>query len=349
VSVVWAVGDADERHVVEQAQDSAASTLLDYMRRHCPLVRDRGEPQLAKDVLVIAVNHHTSRQTEAQAERGIAPDPQLHTHLLWLMAERDDGRLCAIYRDGIWKNRIEWEAAYHCALATELPRAGFPIHRMIGNGGRYFEIDGIPEQLTKRWSGRSVEVTERMDALAAEFLERYGREPTQVELRRAVVRSRRRKTVTAKTDLRHYWRGVAALHDITPASLAELRRTGRPRTDAQARALVATELLGPEGLTSEQVTFRGSDLRVAAFRHGAGLLDVGQVEQLVLDLQRSGELSAPVRTGGRRAACGSLSTAFSPGTRSGSQTRWRTASTRRQRSTSSSACSPHATVARTCG
>jgi AAA domain/TrwC relaxase len=206
------------------------------------------------------------------------------------MAERDDGRLCAIYRDGIWKNRIEWEAAYHCALATELPRAGFPIHRMIGNGGRYFEIDGIPEQLTKRWSGRSVEVTEHMDALAAEFLERYGREPTQVELRRAVVRSRRRKTVTAKTGLRHYCRGVAALHDITPASLAELRRTGRARTDAQARALVAAELLGPDGLTSEQATFRGSDLRVAAFRHGAGLLDVGQVEQLVLDLQRSGEL-----------------------------------------------------------
>ena len=61
---------------------------------------------------------------------------------------------------------------------------------MTGNGGRYFEIDGILEQLTKRWSGRSIEVTEHMDALAAEFLERYGREPTQVELRRAVVRSR---------------------------------------------------------------------------------------------------------------------------------------------------------------
>jgi len=192
-------------------------------------------------------------------------------------------------------------------------------------------------------------VTEHMDALAAEFLERYGREPTQVELRRAVVRSRRRKTVTAKTGLRHYCRGVAALHDITPASLAELRRTGRPRTDAQARALVAAELLGPDGLTSEQATFRGSDLRVAAFRHGAGLLDVGQVEQLVLDLQRSGELRAPVRTGGRRAACGSLSTAFSPGTRSGPQTRWRTVNSRRQRSTSSSARSRRATVARTCG
>jgi conjugative relaxase-like TrwC/TraI family protein len=290
VSVVWAVGDAAERHAIEEAQHTAVDTLVDYMRRHCPLVRDHGEPQLAKDVLAIAVNHHTSRQTEAQAERGTAPDPQLHTHLLWLMAERDDGRLCAIYRDGIWKNRIEWEAAYHCALATELARAGFPIRRMTGNGGRYFEIDGIPEKLKTRWSGRYVEVTEHMDALAAELRERYGREPTQVELRRAVVRSRRRKTVTAKTDLRHYWRGAAALHDITPAALAELRRTGRPRTEAEARALVAAELLGPDGLTSEQATFTTSELRVAALRHGAGLLDVGQVEQLVLDLQRSGEL-----------------------------------------------------------
>jgi len=148
--VVWAVGDADERHAVEQAQDSAASTLVDYMRRHCPLVRDHGEPQLAKDILAIAVNHHTSRQTEAQAERGTTPDPQLHTQLLWLMAERDDGRLGAVYRDGIWKNRIEWEAAYHCALATELARAGFPIRRMTGNGGRYFEIDVFAGQLCRR-------------------------------------------------------------------------------------------------------------------------------------------------------------------------------------------------------
>jgi conjugative relaxase-like TrwC/TraI family protein len=94
VSVVWAVGAPEERHAVEQAQDTAVSTLVDYMRRHCVLVRDHGEPQLAKDVLAVAVNHHTSRQTEQQSERGTGPDPQLHTHVLWLLAEREDGRLC---------------------------------------------------------------------------------------------------------------------------------------------------------------------------------------------------------------------------------------------------------------
>jgi hypothetical protein len=124
VSVVWAVGAPEERDAVEQAQDTAVSTLVEYMHRHCALVRDHGEPQLAKDVLAVAVNHHTSRQTEQQSERGTAPDPQLHTHLLWLMPERQDGRLCEIYRDEIWKNRQEWEAAYHCALASEPSRRG---------------------------------------------------------------------------------------------------------------------------------------------------------------------------------------------------------------------------------
>jgi conjugative relaxase-like TrwC/TraI family protein len=291
VSVVWAVGAPGERQAVERSQDTAVTALVEYMQRHCRLVRDHGEPQLAKDVLAVAVNHHTSRQTEEQATRGTAPDPQLHTHLLWLLAERQDGRLCAIYRDEIWKNRIEWEAAYHCALATELARAGFPIQRMTGKGGRYFEIRGIPETLRKRWSGRSVEVTEAMEVAAEKFRTTYGREATPVELRREVVKSRRRKLLAQKTDLRHYWRSVAdELHGITPDALALLRRSGGLPSEAEAREIVASELLGPDGLTKEHADFSGRDLRVAALRHGAGLLEVAQVEQLILDLQRSGEL-----------------------------------------------------------
>ena len=290
VSVAWAVGAPEERHAVEGAQDTAVATMTDYMRRHCPLVRDHGEPQLARDILAVAVNHHTGRQTEQQSARGTAPDPQVHTHILWLMAEREDERLCAIYRDGIWKNRIEWEAAYHCALATELARSGFPIRRMTGNGGRYFEIDGIPEKLAKRWSGRSREVTERMEAAAARIREQTGREPTVVELRREVARSRSRKVHGHKTDLRHYWRGIAEIEGVTPEGLALLRRRGGRPAEAEARAIVTAELLGPEGLTKEHPTFSGGDVRVAALRRAAGLLDVGQVEQLVLDLQRSGEL-----------------------------------------------------------
>jgi hypothetical protein len=210
---------------------------------------------------------------------------------LWLLAERQDGRLCAIYRDQIWKNRIEWEAAYHCALATELARAGFPIQRMTGKGGRYFEIAGIPDALKKRWSGRSVEVTGAMEAAAVWFRAQHGREPSPVELRREVVKSRRRKLLAQKTDLRHYWRSVAGqLHGITPEALALLRRSGGLPSGEEARAIVTAELLGPDGLTKEHATFSGRDLRVAALRHGAGLLDVAGVEQLVLDLQRSGEL-----------------------------------------------------------
>jgi conjugative relaxase-like TrwC/TraI family protein len=37
VSVVWAVGAPEEREAVEQAQDTAVQTLVDYMRRRCPL------------------------------------------------------------------------------------------------------------------------------------------------------------------------------------------------------------------------------------------------------------------------------------------------------------------------
>jgi hypothetical protein len=48
--------------------------------------------------------------------------------------------------------------------------------------------------------------------------------------------------------------------------------------------------LRPGGLTKEHATFTGRELRIAALRCAAGFLDVGQVEQLILDLQHSGDL-----------------------------------------------------------
>jgi hypothetical protein len=73
VSVVWAVGAPEERRAVEQAQNRAVSAMVEHMRRRCPLVRDHGEPELANDMLAVAVNHHSSRETEEQSVRGTAP------------------------------------------------------------------------------------------------------------------------------------------------------------------------------------------------------------------------------------------------------------------------------------
>jgi TrwC relaxase len=90
VWVVWAVGAPEERRAVEQAQDRAVSAMVEHMRRRCQLVRDHGEPELANDVLAVAVNHYTSRQTKEQPVHGTASDPQLHTHVLWLLTVAED-------------------------------------------------------------------------------------------------------------------------------------------------------------------------------------------------------------------------------------------------------------------
>ena len=327
VSVVWAVGAPEERQAVEQAQDTAVSTLVDYMRRHCPLVRDHGEPQLAKDVLAVAVNHHTSRQTEEQAKRGTAPDPQLHTHLLWLMAERQDGRLCAIYRDQIWKNRIEWEAAYHCALATELARAGFPIQRMTGKGGRYFEIAGHPReapQAVERPVGRGdrghgggggASSTRNMAASRA-----------VVELRREVVKSRRRKLLAQKTDLRHYWRGVAGeLHGITPAALAatpaQRRAAHRGRGARASSPASCSDRTGSPRSTRRSAGAICASPRCATAPGSSTSPRWSSWSSISSAAASSG---SPARTAGRRGGCGRWSSGSCTGTRSGSTSRSRT-------------------------
>ncbi len=48
---------------------------------------------------------------------------------------------------------------YRTELARELQALGFEVQRGTGRGGRYFELDGVPQPLLDRWSSRHHQVT----------------------------------------------------------------------------------------------------------------------------------------------------------------------------------------------
>ncbi|MGO9887674.1 MAG: relaxase domain-containing protein [Solirubrobacteraceae bacterium] len=98
------------------------------------------------------------RHTTARAVADQAPDPQLHSHVLLHAAVRRDGEVVTIDSHSWLVHQREVGAAYRTELARELAELGFGVRRGVGRGGRYFELEGVPQALLDRWSSRRHQV-----------------------------------------------------------------------------------------------------------------------------------------------------------------------------------------------
>jgi conjugative relaxase-like TrwC/TraI family protein len=291
VTAVWALAGDELRTAIQQAQDEAVREAFAYIEREFALVRRRdpsrrsrgkvapiiSEPAAA--LLGATFSHHTSRQTVSQAQAGVPPDPQLHTHVLLPgMAKRRDGAFVAINSLELHRRRAEAGAVYRAALADKLATLGFAIERQTGKGGRYFEISGIPVELRDLWSSRHREIAGAAGQWRQEFHDLTGRDPTIFEEREWAAKNRAPKGRYYRSDLFTFWRDAAMSLGVTPEGVEGLRRSGRRITPEHGRAQLAWELLSPEGVTREHATFTLADLRLAAYERSPGLVDPEEVE-----------------------------------------------------------------------
>jgi conjugative relaxase-like TrwC/TraI family protein len=208
VSALWAVSSSYRRAQIEVAHRRAVASALARIEREVPVVRRREQRVLRQEParsLVAAEFVHTSSRLTRDQERDGVPDPQLHSHVLVLAAERHDRSFAAVDSRELFRSARVNGAWYRAALAYELGELGVRAHGRTGRDGKYFEVAGVPSELVSRWSRRS-EVIERA---AREFRERYGRAPRGGELGGLTVATRGTKTVAAEVDVSAAWRGVA--------------------------------------------------------------------------------------------------------------------------------------------
>src|SRR5260221_190071 len=140
VSAVWALAGDELRAGIHRAQDQAVADAFAYIEREFALVRRRDPTRRRPDgvapiisepagaLLGAEFQHHTARQTAAQAAAGVPPDPQLHTHVLLPgMAMRRDRAFVAINSLELHRRRAEAGAVYRASLAAGLAALGFGI------------------------------------------------------------------------------------------------------------------------------------------------------------------------------------------------------------------------------
>ena len=306
VSTAWALARPELRARIEKAHETAIDRALTYATRQVPMLRRRVAQDSVIHEKATGLIATSWRHTTARAVADQVPDPQLHSHVLLHGAIRRDGQVVAIDSRAWLTHQREVGAAYRTELARELNQIGFAVQRGTGRGGRYFELDGIPQPLLDRWSSRHHQVqaairdrlTDQEHALetataaggpaavdAARQLEAL-RESGQLspkEERLMGTTTRSAKLPVTTHDLDTAWQHTALHHHFTRERVEVLRHQAHAPLPAADPSRVLA------GLTEFDATFPARDARAVALEQSAGAPINAALEQLQ-ELRKSEEI-----------------------------------------------------------
>ena len=230
------------------------------------------------------------------------PDPQLHSHVVVLGAERRNGRFAAVDSRELFRAARANGAWYRAELAHRLQRLGLEIRGRPARGGRYFEVAGVPEKLSERWSMRAAQI----ERAARAFPHRYGRDPSRgAGLDHAHARDEDVRGARGRRGSRRGERSVRSMGSRAT------RRRGLSRVRSR-RAQPDGERPGSRpgaarGVTQEHSTVSDRDLHARAYELAVGWGPPAQADAVV-GRSRSRASWSAARTGaGRRASCASAS------------------------------------------
>ena len=144
VSALWAVSGPYRRAQIEVAHRRAVASAVGRIERDVELVRRRMDGELrwerARSLVAAEFVHTSSRLTRDQERDGV-PDPQLHSHVLVLAAERRDGSFGAVDSRELYRSqRAGWPALCRPASRAHRENALVPgcrnrRERRVGQSG----------------------------------------------------------------------------------------------------------------------------------------------------------------------------------------------------------------------
>ena len=284
-SALWATADPYRRAQIEAAHRKAVKSTVARIEKEVAMVRRKTNGvqrfEKAKGLLATEVVHTTSRLAKDQDAHGI-PDPQLHSHIMLLAAERKDGKLAAIESKQLYRSARENGAWYRAQLAANLQELGLGIERHQGNGERYFGLRGVSKELSEHWSKRGQDI----DRAANTFRRRYGREPGPGELDAITLSTRGSKTAASPETVNAAWRALGEEHGLTRQRSEEAFHDWGLRDDPDVD--LTKELLA--NVTRESSMINRHELQAKAYELSAGVCRPEEADRLIVELQRSGEL-----------------------------------------------------------
>lgn len=133
-----------------------------------------------------------------------ALDPHLHTHCILFNATHDpvEARWKALQNYELLRAKKFAENAYYHELARDLRSFGYRI-RNLARGD--FQIEGIPDELSERFSKRDAEIDRALAKLLKEKPELSGTNIPELRSRLAVEKRTRKQKNLDRDELEHLW------------------------------------------------------------------------------------------------------------------------------------------------
>ena len=272
VSLVWALGSAEDARVVEASLYAARAEVERYLEGHACYVR-RGHAGASVEpgggFMGAVFLHRTSR----------LGDPGVHLHwTVFNVTEGPDGRRSALDARALYEERYTAEAIFQATLRRELAtRIGLVFDEIDRHG--VAEVVGISADMRRAFSRRRVEIEAEMDRRGTH---------SGAGARAATLATRKAKPKgISEAELRAEWRQRAGDHRFDLSNLVRVPRT--PTLDVPDAELAAE-------LTIEHASFEARDVIRAvarAARQGAALDDIGARADAFL----GSELAVPIAPG----------------------------------------------------
>jgi len=183
VSALWAIAPHDIAAKIEAAHHQAVTDAIAFLEEHAAFSRMGANGIAQVDTtgfIAAAFDHRDSR----------AGDPNLHTHVaisnkVTVIGPDGTPRWLALDGQPLHKATVAASELYNTRLEAHLMAAlGVEFAETRTQTGKrpVREIDGIPVELTERWSSRRAAVQHRVGELAKAFQTEHHREPTAVEM-----------------------------------------------------------------------------------------------------------------------------------------------------------------------
>ncbi|HJC29067.1 MobF family relaxase [Nocardioides sp. L-11A] len=211
-SVLWAVADAGTKALIGEAHHAAVAEVVAFMEREVAATRSgatAGNGAVAQvdvtGLVATAFDHFDSR----------AGDPHLHTHVVISNKVQTafDGKSRSLDGRPMHAAVVALSELHEAVFADHMTRT-FGVEWEARDMGRdrnpAWAVSTVPEELVQEFSTRSRHIDAEKNRLIAEYVAKYGRQPstaTIIKLRaQATLATRPEKKVRSLADLTAEWR-----------------------------------------------------------------------------------------------------------------------------------------------
>lgn len=288
-SDAWSQASPELRVAMERAMKIAAKAAVDHMVQTKDVVYwgpKSGKREPARGAVMVQALHVTARRAEDEQ----VPSPQLHVHNVVVGVLRSDRTLVTPQSFALFTEDapLEGGAVFRAVLADQAMQLGFRVRAGTGRNERFFEIEGIPEEMIKLTSGRTRDV---LRAIREEELA-TGVKVTGAALGGVAARTRQAKDKQqSPEEIAAAWRAIGEEFGFGPEQVEALRNGNGYDLGLTERKELARAALEAR-MTSRGPTVSLGEARALVFEVAPGRLTLSEAYEWLGELERTGELIA---------------------------------------------------------